>query len=747
MAVNKFQKKEIFHLNIDLLICFLLYLTIFAIYWQVNHYDFINYDDSSYITENRYVKNGLTIEGIKWAFTSFHSSNWHPITWLSHMLDVTLFGMNPGAHHLTNVFFHLANTLLLFFVFSRMTGHRWKSAFVAALFAFHPMHVESVTWVAERKDILCAFLWMLTLASYASYCHSTSLSRYLPVLLFFILGLMSKPMIVTLPFVLLILDYWPLNRLSPVKSSVSYSDFKKSISACWDQKVPFLNFLYLRLIIEKIPLFLLAAGSGIITIYAQQKGGAVASLHVLPFYVRIENTLIAYISYIGKMICPNGLAVFYPHALTFSSWKIAMAALLLCIIFYGAIKNSKQRPYILAGWLWYIGTLIPVIGLIQVGLQSMADRYTYIPFIGLFIIVAWGSEDLLRKWPSASKALFIIGGIMLTLLSIMAWYQVRHWRDDITLFSHAMNVTENNYVAYQNMGVALAKKGEIRKSLNYYYKALPLTLVHKDKLYVNIGNALAAQGKTTEAVKSYQMALTLNPKSTIAYFNIGTVLTSQGKLKEAIKYCSEALKIDQNFTKAHNCIGFALTNLGKTAQAKHYYITALRINPLDRSAFTNLKVLEYKSNTYSAIANTLELLRHSPEKYGLYFKLSELFGDLYKKLEINDQNNLDNRKSLSVQPEFIQAMIHLAINYALKGEYRQALRLPAKMIALRPNNMEFCYFIASLFARQNRPEKAIIWFKKALKLGFDNWSRFDHDNNMINIKKLVINHKFSNGQS
>ncbi|MBW1942187.1 MAG: glycosyltransferase family 39 protein, partial [Deltaproteobacteria bacterium] len=373
--------------NIRLLICLLLTLVILIVYKQIIGFDFIGFDDELYITENKIVQKGFTVEGVKWAFKTFYASNWHPLTWLSHMLDCEIYGMNPSGHHLTNLQLHIANTLLLFFILNYMTGMRWRSVLVAALFAIHPLHVESVAWVAERKDVLSTFFGFLAIGTYCRYVNKTNLIYYFLTFLFLGLGLMAKPMLVTLPFVLLLLDLWPLKRiqyenLDPHSRIISISGFQ----------IPYF------VILEKIPLFLLVITSSMVTIVAQQSQGAVESFEALSAVSRISNAFVSYIKYIVKMLWPDQMAIFYPHPVnSLPLWQVMLSVLLILIGTLWAIRAVKKRPYITVGWFWYIGTLIPVIGLIQVGQQALADRYTYIPLIGLFIIVAWGVPDLLGK--------------------------------------------------------------------------------------------------------------------------------------------------------------------------------------------------------------------------------------------------------------------------------------------------------------------------------------------------------------
>ena len=368
----------------DLLTCLFIIMVTLSVYWQVQNFDFLNFDDDMYVTDNHHVQEGLTLKSIIWAFTTIHASNWHPLTWLSHMLDCQLYGINAGWHHLTNLLFHIANTLLLFFVFQKMTGCFWQSVFVATLFALHPLHVESVAWISERKDVLSTFFWMLTMWSYTRYVERLEVNRYLLVILFFTLGLMSKPMLVTLPFVLLLLDFYPLYRFRFQKSDTSANPKQRS------------NILLL--VLEKIPLLVLTAVSSAVTLYAQKHGEAIMSLDAISLKIRISNAVVSYIKYIGKMIYPSNLAVMYPFQGILPWWKITGACLILVSMSLLAIRIIKQSSYFAVGWLWYIGTLVPVIGLVQVGNQSMADRYTYVPLIGLFIIITWGVSELMVQW-------------------------------------------------------------------------------------------------------------------------------------------------------------------------------------------------------------------------------------------------------------------------------------------------------------------------------------------------------------
>jgi len=574
MTAYNAHNKSFYKKRIDILICFFLILITFCVYSQVKDHAFIDYDDDSYVTENSNVKKGLAKESVIWAFKSTFVSNWHPLTWLSHMLDVQLFGMNSGAHHIINVLFHILNTLLLFLVFRRMTGEIWKSCFVAAFFAFHPLHVESVAWVAERKDVLSTFFWMLTMCCYAIYTERSRRSLYLLSLLFFMLGLMSKPMLVTLPFVLLLLDYWPLRRFQFRYQDGSKNTHKKSI--------------IISLIREKIPFFILSAASCVITFIVQKKGGAIGSLDVFTLKARIANTIVSYAGYIGKMFWPVKLSVFYPHPDVLLVWKVSGACFLLVSISFLTIKYSRKYPWLAVGWLWYLGTLVPVIGFIQIGTQAMADRYTYIPLIGLFIIIAWGFPEVLSKWRYKGIKFFPIAATVLSILVVATWFQVRYWKDSITLFEHALEVTENNYVVHNNLGFALKREGRVTEAVENYLAALRIN-PDFEMAHLNIGVILSGRGDNEAAIKHYKEALRIEPDFISAYINLGNARLRQGRIADAISHYSEALRLDLDSEQAYNGLGVVMIRTGRIEKAIEFFEKALQLKPDYKEAQNNLK--------------------------------------------------------------------------------------------------------------------------------------------------------------
>jgi Flp pilus assembly protein TadD len=614
-----------------LLICFALITAILLSFWQVKDFNFINLDDLQYVTENPHVLLGLNLKGIAWAFSTTHASNWHPLTWLSHMLDVQLFGLNAGWHHLVNVFFHIINMILLFLIFNRMTRALWPSAFVAALFALHPLHVESVAWVSERKDVLSTFFWMLTMGAYVFYVEKPDTKKYLLTLLFFALGLMAKPMLVTLPFVLLLLDYWPLGRLQiPTPSGRDSSGTldannpgakkkksKKSVARDNAEIKKTLKPLgqwpsLLVLIKEKIPFFALSAASAIVTLYAQKKGGAVGSLDVLPFNARMANAIVSYADYIEKMIWPRNLAVFYPHPGIPPGWLVLGSALTLLIITVLVLRSAKRFPYLVTGWLWYLGTLVPVIGLVQVGLQAMADRYTYVPLIGLFVIIAWGVPELTRKWRHQKILLAVSTGVILLILMFNTWSQARYWQNSPSLFEHAIRVTADNYVAHNNLGVALARIGEKEKAAFHYSEAIRMK-PNFENAHFNLGNYLASQGMTSEAIVQYSEAIRIKPNYSKARNNLGAMLASQGKFQEAIVQYEKALQTEPANASFYYNLGMALASMNRYDEAINRFREALLIQPNYAEVHNDLgMVLAIQGKTGEAIAHFREALLLKP---------------------------------------------------------------------------------------------------------------------------------------
>ena len=524
-------------------ISLLLVIATLAVYWQVGDNGFVSFDDGLYVTENPRIQGGLNLKNIRWAFTTTHASNWHPLTWMSHMLDISLFGQDPGAHHFVSLFFHMTNALLLFFVLRKMTGDEWQSGFVAALFALHPLHVESVAWVSERKDVLSTLFWLLTLHSYVWYVNNGKAFSYFTAILFFTMGLLAKPMLVTVPFVLLLLDYWPLGRFKFNRpSNLASMESHISLHRLWKEKIPF---------------FSLAMASCLVTVYAQQSGNSVAPLDAYPMGLRIANALVAYVAYLAKMIWPIHLTAFYPYPPFLPAWQVVGAALVLMAIFIMCGLTAKRQPYLIVGWLMYFGMLFPVIGVVQAGDQAMADRYTYIPLIGIFIMLAWGLPGLLTK-SNIQKVIFVVGAaLVLPMLMIISWLQVRHWSDNISFYEHMINVTDNNFMAHYNLGVFLAEHKRIDEAIIQYQNALDIKPGHVDANN-NLGNALVIQERHREAVKYYTNALNRVPEDPEINNNLGVALFYSDNYEQAIRHFKTALKMRPDYAEARQNLQKAL---------------------------------------------------------------------------------------------------------------------------------------------------------------------------------------------
>ena len=617
------------------LLCLLLALVTAAVYWPVARLGFINFDDPDYVSGNPRVQAGLATESVRWAFTSLYASNWHPLTWLSHMLDCQIYGLKPAGHHMTNLLFHIINSLLLFGLLKRLTGAGqarqkeecrmenggtfWRCLFVAALFALHPLHVESVAWVSERKDVLSAFFFMLTLWSYARFAecrmqnaecrnkqpaaantlHAPPSTRQTPrfyvlSLCFFALGLMSKPMLVTLPFVLLLLDYWPLRR---VGLKAEDSRLKTLFS----------------LLIEKLPFFALSALSCAVTFLVQQAAGAMTPLQKQPMELRLANALVAYARYLGKTILPAKLAVFYPYArFDLDSWQVAGAALLLLIATAAVLLARKQRPYLLVGWLWFVGMLVPVIGLVQVGKQSLADRYTYLPHVGLFILFAWGAAEAVGRLKRPRFISAVASALVLAGCGIVTARQLSYWRDTGTLFQHAAAVTSRNYVAYAVIGNELAEQRKWTEAIEQCQKALAISPDYSEA-HNTLGNICAGQEKYDEAIAHYHAAAAdltyADPRA-----GLGNVLVKLGRFAEAEAQCREALRLAPMHLPAMFCLATALHSQGKLDEAADYYRRILALNPklfTPRRFLGNILVAQGKAD--EAIAQLVLALKIRPE--------------------------------------------------------------------------------------------------------------------------------------
>lgn len=694
------MERKSFPFNLDYLVCVLLITATLAVFWQVNSHDFVNLDDPPYITENPHVQEGLSRKSVVWAFTSTEVGLWIPLTWLSFMLDFEVYGLHAGGYHLTNLLFHLASTLLLFVILRQTTGDRWQSAFVAALFAFHPLHVESVAWVTERKDVLSTFFWMITMWAYVHYAVRPGIVPYMLTFLAFALGLMAKPMLVSLPFVLLLLDYWPLGRIrlgqplhagATTRSATTHNSKADSQTFC--------------VIWEKIPFFALAAICSAITLLAEQSDNAVKSLEALPISVRLGNSLIAYVSYIGKMIYPKNLAIFYPYVVSNLSFVTAVGAglvVLLTTLF--VLRAARAYPFVPVGWFWYLGTLLPVIGLVQVGGQAMADRFTYVPLIGLFIIIAWGGPALMTGLPIRRVVLTITASAIVVIMMICSSLQVRYWKNSISLFRHALNVTSNNLVAFDRLGSALADQGEFEKAIENYNEALSIHPSYGLAHY-GLGVALARTGKLQEALDHYSTALQINPRFSEP--------RSLRRLEDALTSQAKTLKNDDRCAKAFNGLGVALVRADKTKIAIDKFSSALRLKPDYAEVHNNLaNALVAQGDIEEAIVHYYQALRLKPDSGSVQSNLAAVLlasGRVEPAI-------VHYRKALELGLNSAEAHNNLGDALLRQGNLDEAIMHFSKALEIRGDYPEAHNNLGVALARQGRLNDAIVHFNEAVIL-------------------------------
>ena len=653
-----------------------LIAAILIIYAPAWHYGFLSWDDDLYVSSNPEVLRGLTGQSFVWAFTTQHASNWHPLTWLSHMLDVELFGTAAGAHHVGNILLHIANTLLLLWALFRMSGAWRPSAVVAALFAVHPMHVESVAWIAERKDVLSTFFWILTLHGYIHYVRHPVRSRFLAVALLLALGLMSKPMLVTLPIVLLLLDFWPLRR-----AQLEAGQLKR----------------WLLLVREKIPLFALSAASSIVTLIVQSRGGAVTDFEATPLANRAANALVSCVAYIFQMLWPADLTAYYPYK-PLSWWLAGGSLIALATATFFAVRFARKHPYFPVGWFWYLVTLLPVIGLIQVGDQARADRYAYVPLVGLFILVVWAVPLLLEKWRYRNTILPAAAMIVICALAAAARNQVGYWRSDLALWSRSLQKGEDgNYLAHTKLGSALAGQGELAAAIEQHTQALRIN-PRLAEAHNSLGNIYLRQGRLSEAMEHYTEAIRIQPGLTEAHINHGTVLGLQGKTKEAVEVFRSILKINPGNPVLHYDLGCALVDDGKLDEAISQFNEALRIDP---------QHLQARNRLGNALASQGKL-NEAIEQY---------------------------KRALGVDADFLEA--HINIGIALMQLDRDSEALPYFMEALRinPNMPQVHNNVGVILINQGQKDRAIMHFSEALRLDPD---RADIRENLMNAQAYQV---------
>jgi tetratricopeptide (TPR) repeat protein len=646
-----------------LLICIGLALLISIAFSRVIQCGFVNYDDPDYVEKNKIVQQGLTWAGVKWALTSSHAANWFPLTWISHMIDCQLHGVNPAGHHVTNVLLHIGSTIVLFLAFRRMTNAPWRSAFVAALFGLHPLHVESVAWLAERKDVLSTFFGMLALLSYARYVEKRSntafpLLNYALTFFWFACGLMSKPMLVTFPFVLLLLDFWPLQRINGLKGSS-------------------------RLVIEKIPFFILSAVSSYITVQVQV-GKTVQSLSNFSALDRVSNVLVSYVAYLWKMVWPAKLAFFYPLVSAPPVLHAVIAGIVLIAITSLVWLFARRYPAGIVGWCWYLGTLVPVIGIVHVGEQALADRYTYIPLIGIFIAIAWIVPDLLSKQRLSKAAYWSIAAVLLGSCTIMTFRQVGFWKNSRAMLERALAVTENNFLALNNYGVILADEGRYDEAITHYRKAISIKPTYA-RAYNNLGTSLTLKGQFQEAIESYQQSLEIRPAEPQTHYNLAVTYARVQRYDLTIEHCREALRLDPNYGAAFYDLALALSLSNQFEEAKTYFNKALEFDPKEAQAHLQLARLYLRGrDVRNAVDHYRAAVRLDPQQVttvaNLVWILSTSEDDSMR--NGTEALGLARQVDQSTNGQHPMVLRSLAAAYAETGDFQNAIETAENAMAI-----------------------------------------------------------------
>ncbi len=664
----------------SLWICLALALATLAVYSQVRHFDFVNYDDPDYSTTNPHLRAGLTIENAAWAFTSSYAANWIPLTWISHMLDRELFGWNAGADHAVNLLLHILSSILLFELLTRMTQARWPSAFVAFAFALHPLHVESVAWIAERKDVLSALFFFLTIWTYLNYVDRPAAWRYVLVAAMFACALLSKSMTVTLPLVLLLLDFWPLNRLTR-----RARDAHAPTSA--------------RILIEKTPLLALSIAASILTFLAQRSGGAVIA-DLLPLGLRIENALVSYSVYLLKFLWPSNLAVFYPY-FEIPAWQAVLAGLALAGITFVVIMQRRERPYLAMGWFWYLGTLVPAIGLIQVGVQSRADRYTYLPVIGIAIMLAWGASDLVARRVALKPAVAAIAALVCASWMALTWSNLQSWRNSATLFQRAIAATQDNYVAYSNLGAALRHDGRVDDAIPNFERALSIK-PHFADAQSGLGEALLTEGRLDEAAPHLAEAVRLEPQSATAHVNLGAMLSKRGDSSAAAGQYRIALQLDPDSAPAHCGLGVALGEQRRTEEALAQLYESIRIDPAYADAHYNLgRLLGLSGRNEEAITQFSETVRLQPGNAEAHYNLGIALATSARMKEAA----AEFRKAVETKPDYVNARFNYASALANLEDFDEAIAQFQALLRIAPDFKPARDSLAQAIALKNESAK------------------------------------------
>ena len=716
--LNGVTRRPIVKVNQTMKMVIFIFLVVatFTVYLQVKNHEFIDYDTKALISQNFNIQSGLSKESIAWSFTinKAHGS-WEPITWVSHILGYQFFGSSPKSHHLINLFFHITNAVLLFIVLLKMTGALWKSGFVACVFALHPINVESVAWLMERNMLLCTLFWLLTMLVYIQYTDKPNISRYSLVIIFFTLGLMSKSMIVTLPFVLLMMDYWPLKRFQFIQNR--HND-RFEINYLIDRSKVF------QLVLEKIPLFILSLGLSLAILNLAEGYEGTENMAIVSFFGRLNNGVVSYLEYLGNTLWPKGLAVLYPHPLnTLATWKGILCGIALVSITFFSIRLFKKFPYFAFGWFWYLGVLLPAIGIVaQVGGElAMADRYAYIPLIGIYIIIAWGFPDLLAKWRHKEKILSISVGIIIFLLTATTWVQLSYWKNSIDLFERAISVANNKYpnfknpnhaLLYNHLGMAFFAMGKFEESTSPYKVAIKIS-PNLAMAHTNLGISHFSMGNTEKAISHYNAAVKLKPDHAHGYYNLGIALSTLGKVEEAILNYNKTIKIKPDYYTAHNNLGLVLEKSGKIREAILHYKKAIKIKPDYIAAQNNLgSNLLSLGKAEEAIAHFKTIIKLRPKFVPAHTNLGNALFSLGK----TEEAITYFKTAVKLKPDFAMSYSNLGNALFALEKIGEAIANYETAIRLNPDFAMAYFNLGNALFSLEKTEEAIAYYVKAVRL-------------------------------
>ncbi len=701
------------------LVCLLLAMAVFSLYLQVADHPFIWLDDKLYITKNTHVNGGFSLENLAWSFKFSDAGErtyWHPLTWLSHMLDCELFGLNAGMHHLSNVLYHMINTVLLFLALHLMTGSLRRSAFAASLFALHPVNVDTVAWITERKNLLSTTFWILTLIAYWFYAQNNTARRYCLVAVAFCLGLLAKPMLITLPFTLLLLDYWPLNRVR-IKEGQTLLQALQSRDS-------------MKLVMEKVPLLIISFLFGLITIRSLAVTDQILAYHV-PMGLKIQNAVVSYAIYLSKMVWPTDLTIFHPFPTFISGWTVAASLALLLSITAAAALAYRKYPYLITGWLWFLGTFVTVIGIVQGGLwPAYAERWAYVPYIGLFVALAWLIPDLFRNARYKSPIMAAMAAIVLGSFFAVSWHQVGYWKDDHALFTRSLDINPDNYPSHSALAFHYIGLKDYKTALSHFGKALDISPGNPYILY-DQADLLIKMGKTDNAIGSLQESIRNKPDHIDARLNLGNLLMQKGEIGMAIEQYNAILRIDPRKAKAYNNLGNAYLQKADPARAAEFFRKALELQPDFADAKNSLGKIEEIQARYREASATIEReLQADPGNPVLYVKLAGLRqqqGDTEAAIAAYEQ-------ALSIKPDSVGALYGIALSHAGRQEYGKAIEFLQAVMKIQPAHPENYYNLACMYARWNKPDEAVSWLRQAIDRGFRDLDLIRKDPDLAGIR-------------